>query len=679
MIPIIIISIIIISLITYIIYRYTSKNENTKENFEYQIETSKNKINVYTMSGGGLISHSINFSVISNLLIELRNIKNDQNLKLHDLLCKVHTIGANSGGSWLVTMLFYDIEFNYDINTKLTNIENISNVYNDIYLFWLKLQWNQVHIEDYLQRTWIPRPLAKWLNDLLGGYLRYSTEPWYNTLKNIFLLGRQYLNTAKMSDCLEEFKNKEIIYQSGIITDARLGGYDIGLIEPNPFSEKPYISYSFKNPHPNCQGPLYCRPIPQNNFYISRNIWREDGKYCCSDCCRNNNNSQTCPMQIPFTFSKKNIQNTGDFSKLMVQYFAYNNDIENNPDYPDNVEEEVSTDITFEDFKNYDTSKELVIGAASSSSSFIGFASSPCQMKRLFINTNIGNTFQTLGNRVLELTKKASPILLLNSNTDKKIYGDNNILLDNMDMSRSVVDRDNWRDVLEIDSKYKILKVSDGGIVDDSGIVSAIKSAQRRCCKKVLNIFSVIQQGVGDKVTEYDKKHVLSKLSALGFLFNFDLSDQDTGYIKSEQFPNILKTDNIDNSIPRQGFNISNLFGLVNSGIFDKKFFNNYKVYPANDEFITDEEKTLGVCYINYNNLETIENKFHGVKKGTKVNLHIFFYKNSRKNYSLVPYKLSDINNFKILCEKSSKITKTLIDSLKNDRIVDIISLFDKE
>ena len=34
------------------------------------------------MSGGGLISHSINFSVISNLLIGLRNNKNNQNLNL---------------------------------------------------------------------------------------------------------------------------------------------------------------------------------------------------------------------------------------------------------------------------------------------------------------------------------------------------------------------------------------------------------------------------------------------------------------------------------------------------------------------------------------------------------------------------------------------------------------------
>jgi hypothetical protein len=663
----VILIILAISLITYIFYKYTIKTQNTKENFEYQIETSKNKINILTLSGGGGIAHSVFFACISNLMIMFRNIKNDQNLKLHDLLCKVHTIGANSGGSWLATMLFYDIEFNYDFNTKIRDFDTIANVYNDIYLFFLRVRWIFDLAEEFITSPWIPEPARIILKKLAA--ISAVTGQWYNFVKDIVLLGREYLNYTKMTDTLPEFKNKEIIFQSGVYTTGRLGGEDlyqsfiseIGRTVSNIFTDirRPYISYSFKNPSSFCRGVPLCA-------LTNRNLWKEDGNNFGADCCRNNNNSQTCGMQIPFTFSKKGVKCIQDNfpEKIDIQYIAYDDDIEKNPLFPDNLEEQINSKLRREDFLKYDTSKELVVAATACSSAANSIFTQSCEFKRILLNAR----FMTndIINILIEQGKNVSPILVLNSQDTKKIKPDNNMFLDNMDMGRSVTRREDWRNVLEIENKYKVLRMNDGALTEDGGIVAAIKSAQTRCCRKTLNIFSFIQT---DKLIEGlpDKINFLFKKSGE--------NNQMFGMFNNQTFPELFRTRAVDSSIPPQRYNMTNALPFERVGIFKEENINPTIIYPQNGS-IEDNDKYFKLNYLYYKEIETIDRPEYSIKRGTKVNLHIISFLRNDDKMFIAPLLVNKIDNFRVLCEKSSNLFRTLVNELKSNGIVDIPSLF---
>ena len=643
-----------------IVYVACFKCLTEKENY-----VTKRKFDGIAQSGGGTSSLTVQFAVVNTLLRRVRSRNNLPNMSIVDLYRNIKVISANSGGSWFNTLLCYDREFYTDFHLPTSNPEDTKLLFFRNYISTLEYKLDlvtQLKIFDIF-----PDTIARFLSNITENVIYYALKPWSYINNNVWLLGKECFLHINMENCLEEFREKEIVYQTSILTDSIITGGDWTDID---IKDNAVFTYSFKHPLQTCLGPQICRKG-------LRSMWNLPDETCCVDCCRNDSLSQTCPVGISFYFSKSGFKPVGDFGTLQVQYFGYKKSWETEPYFQNKVEEQALSNITQENFINFNSNSQSILIANAASSSFTGFLESPCIVKTALIAFSLPQRIKNfVTNKLLTITSNSSPFLVLeNSNKLFTTCQDISNTITNINCNTVEV-KDNTdinliQNVQNI-ANNKILRFSDGGLVDNTGIVAQIKGQQERGSQNV-TIFAITRNGfsrlktISDNINElfFDEIKITNPFTIKRNVPNAILRRSETsrdGTYTVYDNSNPPKPSLNDKFIPQQRPNIFEPYKKV-------------KIFPSQGYIEASENDVqVKMNYLFFNCLKTRDVPTLGIKAGTKVNLHVVQVFN---NLALVPFiKFTDTQNMLTGCKLISDCFERLSDQLKEQNIVILEDLF---
>jgi hypothetical protein len=541
-------NIIILSIVTgaLLVYAIVTYIRNKKDTFSINdnIDLSFNLDEItytkgVTFSGGGMRSFTSHHADLFAILYKKRAKLNNNRIKFNDLFKSINGVSGLSGGSWYISMVFYDKIFNNATN----NIGN--NLNSDIISqhFWndyLKLTRDArirsgTESENLLQNRDIP----SYMTFLLRIFSYFSPQvldnvlyPWIKYISEIMLLNR--LKTTKMKDKLPSFNNIDITIISAITTDSFLSNNSNNpslsyVLKPNfcsqpefPCNPGPLIrnqNSSIKESNGNMFNTLIfnsndpTRRIPSNNFsntcfdtcewkrlYTQRlllpdiptnNFVYRCQNVGCAECCRNNSNIQQCPVNLPLFFSSIPQISPMNYKNMsgQIQYVAYNYLTEKEPTgtYSGNITNSqinsnskrvyYNTNVNQENIDSYDTSEELITNCSSASSAFYGNNTS-CYMKNS-LYAGFSDQEQLLSQLLAIWGNNHTPILSLRNNSNIRISNDICNITNCARLFNNVNPNISWNSILEKLASKCPVKTSDGGTVDGgSGIVGLIKQHQ---------------------------------------------------------------------------------------------------------------------------------------------------------------------------------------------------------
>jgi hypothetical protein len=637
------------------------KNNNEKY-------VTKRKFDGLAHSGGGTSSLTVQFSIMNTLFRRVRKRKNLPNMTIPDLYRNIEVISANSGGSWFNTLLCYDREFYTDFHLPTETPEDTKLLFFRNYVSQLEYkldQFNSLKIYDIF-----PNVISNFLSSITENSIMYATEPWSYINNNIWLLGKTCFIGLNMEDCLEEFQDKDIVYQSGILTNSIISGGNWKDIESK---DNALFTYSFKHPLETCLGPQLCRKG-------LRNTWDLPLEKCCVDCCRNNNISQTCPFSLCFYFSKSGFKPIGDFNTLQVQYFGYKKSWEIEPLFPNKIEEQSLANITQEDFSNFRSNSQSILFANSASSAATSFLQCPCNLKLAFISFSLPNELKNfIITKLLSLSAILSPYLVLNNT-----FNSNKLFSTCQDISNTIqgincgsieVKENNDTSLIQNNQNIannKILKFTDGVFLDDTGIVAQIRGQQERSAQNI-TILAITRLKLDDLKPFSDNidrlflsnENVANVFKLKLLVPNFILRRSETSLDGSYLV--------YDNSIPPKSSITDNFLTQQRPNIFEP--YKKVKIYPSQG-YIEANENNVNVKmnYLYFNCLKTRDVPTLGIRAGTKVNLHVIQVFN---NLALVPFvKWTDTQNMLTGAKLISDCFERLSDELKEKNIVILEDLF---
>jgi hypothetical protein len=233
---ILIIALTIIFLLVLFFY-YKNDNKNT-ENF------SRNVKNCLTLSGGGFTAFSADYAFLTYFLI--KKAKKDKRVTTYaDILKNIGTLSGISGSTWFYTMLLYNREFynvmnSISIDSASVNSQKVADHYWNNYMkkCWMaknELSTAQGSVENYT------REYPFWVSLILGIASKMSqynilANSWADVVNNIVFLNFFRNRTIPISNCLQEFREKNILFGSAIMTSGRID------------SNETYVSYTINPP-----------------------------------------------------------------------------------------------------------------------------------------------------------------------------------------------------------------------------------------------------------------------------------------------------------------------------------------------------------------------------------------------------------------------------------------------
>ena len=530
-----------IAILVVVVCIYLNKKDkfyidyNTDLNFNLEDITYTKGV---TFSGGGMRAFTSHHSDLFALLYKKRIKLKNNRIKFNDLFKTINSISGLSGGSWYISMVFYDNIFNNAINNIGQNLN--SNIVSEHYWNnYLKLI-RQKRIGLGIPNSILDNPeIPSYMTFILKIFNYFSPQnldlvgSWLDFIKNIQLLGR--FKTTKMKDKLQFFDNIDFTFVSGITTD--------GFFSNN--TNNPSLSYSLKpnycsqpefpcNPGPlirnenssikESNGNMFnslifrsddrSRRIPSDNFtntsfdtcewkrlYTQRALLPADKptndfvyrcqNVGCADCCRSNSYIQQCPNTLPLFFSSIPQITPINYKNMsgQIQYSAYNYLTEKEPTgtYNGNITNSninsmskriyYNTNITEQDVNSYDTSEELLNNCSASSCAFFG-SHTPCFLKNCIYGGGFSDQEQLMSVLLSTLGMNHTPVLSFKNNNNTRIS--NNIC--NIVNCPNVFNSQNnisWSRILEQIASKCPLKTADGGLVDGgSGIVGLIRQHQ---------------------------------------------------------------------------------------------------------------------------------------------------------------------------------------------------------
>ncbi len=483
-------------------------------------------------SGGGLRSFYGHHGAFISFLNEYRKNQNNFRLQVNDILKKFNTISSISGGAWYISMLCYDDIFNRQ-NNNFTQFLSSNVVSNKLWFEYILQILNHTgrirNLETSLDVLDIPYYISFFISVyqmLYVGSLDVLV-PFQDFVDSYVFLNR--LN-AKVNQPNINLKNIDFVFGTGIVTDSNISintsdpvvSYVIqpkGCAQPIfPCNPGPLIAnnnlkihesngnafnrlnYNFRTtlpPNPNfdnttfntCNFNLYSRPGIFSDTLTDTNIYRCQN-VGVAECCRVNSKINQCGNIIPGFISNNNklkfmIKNslTGK-----IQYVAYNYLTEKEPTGEYSLTNNrinsqsrrmyLNDQFDIDDINmQYNTGEEYVNKAACVSSSFASFIS-PC-----FIKNALYAGFsdqELLINTVFSSLNVNNTSLFSLKNKDKKIIKNTceipNLCNSDFDKSSKLP----WSSILSKLNDNLVVRSTDGGNLDGTGLLSAIKNHQSK-------------------------------------------------------------------------------------------------------------------------------------------------------------------------------------------------------
>ncbi len=620
LVKIITIIIVVVVIISIIISKILSKDKYT---------TTSDNFNVISFGGGGLRS----MSQWTGIVMGMARAKK---MSVQQLFNGVETLCSCSGGSWFLSMLCYSKMYSEWID-KVKTGANPKIVMSTNYTSKLASRWLKTKPSDVVKKL-EQFNLANKIKVITKNYYQFLGKPWLSTVKDLVMSPITDLVNINMSSSITD--NKNIVFFSSMLTSGFINEAS------NDLFTSYYVTYDL-NPYP----------------------------YCLKN----------CPACVPVMFSnndKLSLFMDIDKKPLDNNYKGWIG-ITKNTKYAIIINSKFSREL-----QNIKTTSFPVLDAIASSSAAMGFLSNFNSLSQIINNVSYGSKESNsyIGNLIsLAFKNMATSVEYFpqaidtqgchsDSDCNKRVLGycncDNDVYCpdgsyqstftgsnksctshlifgckckspNNSGLVDGVVGQRNELKLTSVMDFSKIetvnlarlrmaVRFNDGGLCDNSAVVSGIKSFQQSNpnSTKICKVLSFCSHGFGEKsFVNTDLEIIDTQISLLfgfgqdGKRFSYDVTRIGIPYV------HILGTDMIYSPSPK-------IFDTL--GIPDE-------VYPDKNSFYTSGNSSIRIN--RYKKLTTIRNNWYGIEAGTHIDLTVVTCLSKAQDLPIIFKDFGDLDN----------------------------------